>query len=91
MANEFAGLTIKFEGDSRGLTSTLRKIRREGNDATRELKQIERALEVNPSSAALATRQIELLGRRANSAERELAALRAAESQIGKEKMSSGA
>lgn len=91
MANEFAGLTIKFEGDSRGLTSTLRKIRREGNDATRELKQIERALEVNPSSAALATRQIELMGRRAKSTERELAALRAVESQIGKEKMSSGA
>lgn len=58
MADAYKGLTIEFRGDSTDLDKALRKLRSESTSVERELRSIDRALELDPGN-------VELLGQKA--------------------------
>lgn len=88
MADAFKGLTIEFRGETRRLTSALRQVQAESRGAAGEAREVDRALRFNPSSIALATRQIQLMERQVAGATERLRVLRQAEREIGRENMS---
>lgn len=84
----FKGLTIKFKGETRGLTSALREINKGASTTQRELKQVDKALKLDPSNVKLSERQIALLEDRIEKTAKQLELYKQAESEIGKENMS---
>lgn len=58
MADAYKGLTIQFRGDTTDLSRKLSSLRRDSSEVERELRAIDRALELDPGN-------VELLGQRA--------------------------
>lgn len=58
MADAYRGLTIQFRGDTTDLSRRLSSLRRDSSEVERELRAIDRALELDPGN-------VELLGQRA--------------------------
>lgn len=85
----YKGLTVELGADTKNLTSALRDASKGATQTARELKEIERALKLNPTEVRLTTRQMELLEEQVAQATRRLEVLKTAESQIGKQGMSS--
>ena len=83
MADVFQGLTIEFRGDTKGLTSALKQIQAESRGVAGEAREIDRALKINPTSVALATRQIQLMERQVAGVTERLRVLRQAEASMG--------
>lgn len=88
MAGVYKGLNIKFGGDTTDLDQALGKISSKGNKLARELKQVEKALKLDPKNTDLLKLKFEGLGKQVANAEEKLKALKNAESQIGKGGMS---
>lgn len=88
MGTTLKGLTIQFKGETRGLTSALREINRGAASTQRELKQVDRALKLDPSNVSLSERKVALLRERIQQASDQLGAYRQAEEEIGQENMS---
>lgn len=89
MASTYKGLTIEIGADTKSLTSALRESSKGARSLQNELKQVENGLKFNPNSAALLTRKIELMSEKIEQTSERLKVLKQAESQIGKEGMSS--
>lgn len=87
-ANFYKGLTIQLGADSSGLDKALRQAQKQASGTYRELQQINRALKFDPSNTRLLVQQQENLKAKIKASTDELAALKAAEEQIGKENMS---
>lgn len=58
MADAYKGLTIEFRGDATDLSKALSKLRSESSSVERELRSIDKALEMDPGN-------VELLGQKA--------------------------
>lgn len=91
MANFYKGLTIKLDADSSKLTTELRKARSEASGTTKEMKQLDKALKIDPGNIKLLTQQQEALKTKISASTKELELLKTAEEQIGKEGMSTEA
>lgn len=91
MANYYKGLTIKLDADSSKLTTELRKARSEASGTTKEMKQLDKALKIDPGNIKLLTQQQEALKTKISASTKELELLKTAEEQIGKEGMSTEA
>lgn len=89
MADVFKGLTIRLGADTTGLSKGIRDAKREMSGVPAELRKIERALKLDPGNTRLLSQQQAEYRKAISSTERQLEALRAAESQIGSEGMSS--
>lgn len=89
MATTYKGLTIEIGANTKSLTAALRDASKGARTLQNELKQVENGLKFNPNSAALLTRKIELMNDKIEQTSERLKVLRQAESQIGKEGMSS--
>lgn len=87
MANVFKGLTIKIGADTTKLSTALRKAKDSARGVSSELKAVGKALKVDPGNISLLTRQQELYKQKIEATEKELEALRTAESQIGEANM----
>lgn len=88
MASVYKGLTIEIGADTSKLDRALNTARRSARQASREVSDLERALKLDPGNTRLVARQQEELKLQIQATERELEALKKAEEQIGKEKMS---
>lgn len=88
MASVYKGLTIEIGADTSKLDRALNTARRSARQASREVSDLERALKLDPGNTKLVARQQEELKLQIKATERELEALKKAEEQIGKEKMS---
>lgn len=85
----YKGLTVELGADTKNLTSALRDASKGATQTARELKEVERALKLNPNEVRLTTRQMELLEEQVSQATKRLEVLKTAESQIGRQGMSS--
>lgn len=88
MASEFKGLHVKFEGDTTDLQSALKKIDAEAKSTQRNLKSINRALKFNPGNTTLLAQKLREIGNQSEKLKARLKTLKQAESEIGKENMS---
>ena len=88
MASEFKGLHVKFEGDTTDLQSALKKIDAEAKSTQRNLNSINRALKFNPGNTTLLAQKLREIGNQSEKLKARLKTLRQAESEIGKENMS---
>lgn len=89
MATTYKGLTIEINAETKKLTAALSEASKGSRTLQNELKQIDRALDFNPNSAVLLTRKIELMSEKVSQTTDRLKVLKEAESQIGKDGMSS--
>lgn len=88
MASEFKGLHVKFEGDTTDLQSALKKIDSEAKSTQRNLNSINRALKFNPGNTTLLAQKLREIGNQSEKLKARLKTLKQAESEIGKENMS---
>ena len=88
MAGVYKGLTIKLSADTTGLTKSLGSIDAKGKTLAKNLRQVEKALKVDPKNTELLRQKFEVLGEQVKNTEERLKTLKQAESEIGKGGMS---
>jgi len=91
MAGVYKGLTVKIGADTTGLSSALNRIDSQTRGLKREMRSIDKALKLDPKNTELARQKMEAYQKEIASASDRLKTLKDAESQIGKEGMSSKA
>lgn len=84
----YKGLTVEIGATTKDLQKALSEANKGARQTANELKQIEKALDFNPTSTRLLTRQVELIGDKADQTRKRLEVLKAAEEQIGRANMS---
>lgn len=82
MANGIRGITIEIGGDTRGLDSALRDVNQQSRDLQNELKQVERALRLDPGNIELVRQRQELLTESIQATSERLGVLRTAQAQV---------
>lgn len=89
MAGVYKGLNVKFGADMTDLDQAIGKIEAKGRRLSTNLKQVEKALKVDPRNTELLRQKFEGLGKQVSNTEDKLKKLKDAESQLGKDGMSS--
>ncbi|MFJ7736395.1 hypothetical protein ACIQ2D_08625 [Lysinibacillus sp. NPDC097287] len=82
MANGIRGITIEIGGDTTGLDNALRDVNQQSRDLQKELKEVERALRLDPGNTELVRQQQELLAQSIQASAQRLDTLRAAQAQV---------
>lgn len=80
--NRIKGITIELNGDTTGLTDALKDVNKESNKVTSELKEIERALKLDPGNTELIAQKQQLLAEQIQNTSQKLDVLRTAQSQV---------
>lgn len=76
------GITIEIGGDTRGLTDALKDVNKESNKVSSELKEVERALKLDPSNTELIAQKQQLLAEQIQRTSEKLDVLKTAQSQV---------
>lgn len=76
------GITIEIDGETKGLNKALSAITTQSNNVSKELKDVERLLKLDPGNTELVAQKQELLGNQIGITEERLDALRNAQSQV---------
>lgn len=84
MAKSYKGITITFEADTTNLKTALGTVENKAKSLEAELRQINKALKLDPGNSELLSQKYELLGRSITAAQTRLKALRAAENEVQK-------
>lgn len=82
MAMAYKGLTVEFRGDTTNLTKALKATRSEVSGLSRELKQVQRGLKLDPGNSRLVAQQQAELKRGIKATREELDVLKAAEEDL---------
>ena len=82
MANGIRGITIEIGGDTTGLDNALRDVNQQSRDLQKELKEVERALRLDPGNTELVRQQQELLAQSIQASAQRLDTLRTAQAQV---------
>lgn len=80
--NGIKGITIAINGDTQGLSDSLKDVNKETKKVQSELKDVEKALQLDPSNTALVAQKMDLLADAVSGTSTKLDALRAAQSQV---------
>lgn len=89
MADVYKGLTIQFGADESQLSTALRKITGEARSASTALQLVKKGLVADPGNTKLAQAGMAEYQKQIKATEERLKTLKLAESQIGKDNMSS--
>ena len=89
MAGVYKGLTIQFGADTTGLDNAMRQIDSKGRTLSRNMRDVNKALKLDPKNTELLRQKFDLLGKQVVNTEDKLKALKDAEANIGKGGMSS--
>ena len=81
-AGAIKGITIEFRGKTNTLDKALQKINKETRTVDQQLRQVNRALKFNPTSAELLRQKFTLLNQKIGKTDEELKSLRAAEASL---------
>lgn len=76
------GITIEIDGETRGLQKALSSITKESMSVTKELKDVERLLKLNPGNTELIAQKQQLLSKQIEVTSQKLKGLRDAQSQV---------
>lgn len=88
MAGVYKGLTIKLDADATGLHDALRKVENDTKGLGRNMRAVTKALKLDPGNVELVRQKMANYAKQVDKTEERLKVLKAAESQLGKEKMS---
>lgn len=91
MAGVYKGLTIKLDADTTGLHDALRRVDSDTRGLGRNMRAVSKALKLDPGNVELVRQKMANYGKQVDKTEERLKVLKAAESQLGREKMSSEA
>lgn len=81
MAGNIRGITIEIGGETKGLTKALSEVRKETNSIQRELKDVEKALKLDPKNTELLAQKQQLLSKELDTSRTKLEALKQAKAQ----------
>jgi TP901 family phage tail tape measure protein len=84
VAKSYKGITITFEADTTNLKTALGTVENKAKSLEAELRQINKALKLDPGNSELLSQKYELLSRSITAAQTRLKALRAAENEVQK-------
>lgn len=83
-STKIRGITIELEADASGITSALKDVNSEINETSRQLKDVDRLLKLDPSNTELLEQKQRLLGERVGETKTKLDALKKAQEEVGK-------
>lgn len=84
MANKIRGLTIQINGETKGLNKALGEVNSQSKTLQNELKQVEKALKLDPTNTELLRQKQTLLAQSVETTRTKLDALRQAQEQMAK-------
>ena len=82
MANRIKGITIAIDGDTKGLDKALKSVTEESVNVSRELKDVNKLLKLNPSNVELVSQKQQLLSKAVEVTSDKLGALKKAQQQV---------
>ncbi|HEM2654756.1 TPA: phage tail tape measure protein [Streptococcus suis] len=82
MAGNIKGITIEIGGDTQPLQDALKGVNKQASEATKELRQIDKALKFDTGNVTLLTQKQEVLAKQVEITKEKLATLRQAQSQV---------
>ncbi|MED5847240.1 phage tail tape measure protein [Streptococcus anginosus] len=82
MAGNIKGITIEIGGDTQPLQDALKGVNKQASEATKELRQIDKALKFVTGNVTLLTQKQEILAKQVETTKEKLATLRQAQSQV---------
>ncbi|HEL1838365.1 TPA: phage tail tape measure protein [Streptococcus suis] len=82
MAGNIKGITIEIGGDTQPLQNALKGVNKQASEATKELRQIDKALKFDTGNVTLLTQKQEVLAKQVETTKEKLATLRQAQSQV---------
>lgn len=82
MAGNIKGIKIEIDGDTQPLQKALKGVNQESANATKELKQIDKALKFDTGNVTLLTQKQEVLQKQVGTTREKLETLRQAQSQV---------
>ncbi|HEL2553632.1 TPA: phage tail tape measure protein [Streptococcus suis] len=82
MAGNIKGITIEIGGDTQPLQDALKGVNKQASEATKELRQIDKALKFDTGNVTLLTQKQEVLAKQVETTKEKLATLRLAQSQV---------
>lgn len=82
MAGNIKGIKIEIDGDTQPLQKALKGVNQESANATKELKQIDKALKFDTGNVTLLTQKQEVLQKQVGTTREKLEILRQAQSQV---------
>ena len=85
MAGKIKGINIEIGGDTTGLDKALKNVNKSASDASKEIKEIDRALKFDHGNVVLLSQKQELLAKQVSNAKEKLETLKTAEEQVQKQ------
>lgn len=85
MAGKIKGINIEIGGDTTGLDKALKNVNKSAEAASKEIKEIDRALKFDPGNVVLLGQKQELLAKQVSNAKEKLETLKTAEEQVQKQ------
>ncbi|RMI73796.1 phage tail tape measure protein [Streptococcus iniae] len=82
MAGNIKGITIEIGGDTQPLQNALKAVNKQSSEATKELRQIDKALKFDTGNVTLLTQKQEVLSKQVETTREKLQTLRQAQSQV---------
>lgn len=84
MADKIQGITVEIGGDTTGLSAALKEINKESAAISKELKDVEKLLKLDPGNTELLAQKQELLAKQADLAAKRVEAVSQAQEQVNK-------
>lgn len=85
MGRKIKGLTVQLNGDATGMTKALRQIKQDSKNVQYELKDVERALKLDPGNTDMLRQKQELLSKSIYESKNALKALQDSKAQADKD------
>ncbi|MCP9126313.1 phage tail tape measure protein [Streptococcus oralis] len=82
MVGNIKGIKIEIDGDTQPLQKALKNVNKAANDASQELRQIDKALKFDTGNVTLLTQKQEVLQKQVATTKEKLETLRQAQSQV---------
>jgi len=81
MASNIKGITVEINGETSALDKALKGVNQTSYDLKKELKEVEKALKLDPTNAVLLAQKQELLAKSVTNTKEKLETLKLAEQQ----------
>ncbi len=85
MASNIKGIKIEIDGDTQPLQKALKDVNKNATEATKELRQIDKALKFDTGNVTLLTQKQEVLQQQVSNTKEKLETLRQAQAQVEKQ------
>ena len=82
MADKIQGITVEIGGDTTGLSAALKDINKESAAISKELKEVDKLLKLDPGNTELLAQKQELLAKQADNAAKRVEAVGQAQKQV---------